>query len=182
VRIFQPPRSLRNLWKRSRTTQPVRGGLETILVVEDHPGLRELAFETITNLGYKVILASDGEQALHEFETRRDQIDLLLLEVVLPKLSGPHIYSRICAIKPDVLVIFATGYSADMASLQKELQKDCRYCKNPILPATWRGRFAIRWINPAFQLRPRSLITRLSPPPFITISVDTISSLVVFQN
>jgi CheY-like chemotaxis protein len=104
-------------------TQPVRGGVETILVVEDHPGLRELAFETLTNLGYKVILASDGEQGLREFESRRDQINLLLLDVVLPKLSGPHIYSRICEIKPDVLVIFATGYSADMASLQKELQK-----------------------------------------------------------
>jgi two-component system cell cycle sensor histidine kinase/response regulator CckA len=72
-------------------TRPVRGGVETILVVEDHPSLRELAFETLTNLGYKVILASDGEQGLHEFESRRDQIDLLLLDVVPPKLSGPHI-------------------------------------------------------------------------------------------
>ncbi|MGA8308172.1 MAG: ATP-binding protein, partial [Candidatus Acidiferrales bacterium] len=115
-------------------TRPVRGGVETILVVEDHPGLRELAFETLTNLGYKVILASDGEQGLHEFETRRDQIDLLLLDVVLPKLSGPHIYSRICESKPDVLVIFATGYSADMASLQKELQKGLPILQKPYSP------------------------------------------------
>jgi two-component system cell cycle sensor histidine kinase/response regulator CckA len=115
-------------------TQPVRGGVETILVVEDHPGLRELAFETLTNLGYKVILASDGEQGLHEFESRPDQINLLLLDVVLPKLSGPHIYSRICEIKPDVLVIFATGYSADMASLQKELQKGLPILQKPYSP------------------------------------------------
>jgi two-component system, cell cycle sensor histidine kinase and response regulator CckA len=115
-------------------TRPVRGGVETILVVEDHPGLRELAFETLTNLGYKVILASDGEQGLHEFESRRDQIDLLLLDVVLPKLSGPHIYSRICEIKPDVLVIFATGYSADMASLQNELQKGLPILQKPYSP------------------------------------------------
>ena len=115
-------------------TQPVRGGVETILVVEDHPGLRELAFETLTNLGYKVILASDGEQALHEFESRRDQIDLLLLDVVLPKLSGPHIYTRICEIKPDVLVIFATGYSADIASLQKAQQKGLPMLQKPYSP------------------------------------------------
>jgi DNA-binding response OmpR family regulator len=81
-----------------------------------------------------VILASDGEQGLHEFESRRDQIDLLLLDVVLPKLSGPHIYSRICKIKPDVLVIFATGYSADMASLQKELQKGLPILQKPYSP------------------------------------------------
>jgi DNA-binding response OmpR family regulator len=115
-------------------TQPVRGGVETILVVEGHPNLRELAFETLTNLGYNVILACDGEQGLHEFESRRDQINLLLLDVVLPKLSGPHIYSRICEIKPDVLVIFATSYSADMASLQKELQKGLPILQKPYSP------------------------------------------------
>src|SRR5262249_961642 len=58
-------------------SQPTRGGTETVLVAEDHNGLRELAFETLTNLGYKVVLASDGEQALREFEAHRDRIDLL---------------------------------------------------------------------------------------------------------
>ena len=126
-------------------------------MVEDHPGLRELAFETLTNLGYKVILASDGEQALHEFETRRDQIDLLLLDVVLPKLSGPQIYSRICEIKPDVSVIFATGYSADIASLQKAQQKGL-----PVLQKPYSPRNLARKVRDTLD-QPRGLVAQEKP-------------------
>jgi two-component system cell cycle sensor histidine kinase/response regulator CckA len=115
-------------------TQPVRGGAETVLVAEDHAGLRELAFETLTNLGYKVVLACDGEQALQEFQVRRDQIDLLLLDVVLPKISGPHVYSLVSEIKPGVPVIFATGYSADIASLQQARQQGLPMLSKPYSP------------------------------------------------
>ncbi|MGA8144259.1 MAG: response regulator [Candidatus Acidiferrales bacterium] len=115
-------------------TQPVRGGLETILIAEDHAALRELAFETLTNLGYTVILAADGEQALHEFVSRQDQIDLLVLDVVLPKFSGPHVYARICEIKPGVPTIFATGYSADIAALQIAQQQGLPMLQKPYSP------------------------------------------------
>lgn len=103
-------------------TRPVRGGSETLLVAEDHEGLRQLAFETLTHLGYHVLLASDGEQAISEFILNRNHVDLALLDVVMPKLSGPEVYARICAEKAGVPVIFATGYSADISVLQKAQQ------------------------------------------------------------
>jgi two-component system cell cycle sensor histidine kinase/response regulator CckA len=114
--------------------QPVRGGAETILVAEDHNGLRELAFETLTHLGYAVVVAADGEQAVREFASDPDRFDLLVLDVVLPKLSGPQIYSRICEIKPDVPVIFATGYSADIAALEKAQQQGLPMLQKPYSP------------------------------------------------
>lgn len=97
----------------------VRGGSETILLAEDHDGLRQLALETLTNLGYQVLEAADGEQAVRKFQGQPDRIDLLLLDVMLPKLSGPEVYARIYSFKPDLPVIFATGYSPDLALLQK---------------------------------------------------------------
>ena len=63
--------------------KPVGGGQEILLVVEDHSGLREFAYETLANLGYQVLLASDGEEAVQMFQAHRDEINLVLLERVL---------------------------------------------------------------------------------------------------
>ena len=115
-------------------TKPVDGGSETILVVEDHEGLRELAYETLANLGYSVLLAADGQAAIEEFRSHRDEIDLALLDVVLPKLSGPEVYTRISADKPDLSVIFATGYSPDIALLQKVQAKGFPVLQKPYSP------------------------------------------------
>ena len=115
-------------------TKPVDGGSETILVAEDHEGLRQLAYETLANLGYSVLLAADGEGALEEFRAHRDKINLALLDVVLPKLSGPEIYARISAEKPDLPVVFATGYSPDIALLQKVQEKGLPVLQKPYSP------------------------------------------------
>jgi PAS domain S-box-containing protein len=103
----------------SEVPQEVRGGTETLLVAEDHEGLRQLAIETLSSLGYNVLVANDGEQALAEFQRSRAHISLVLLDVVMPKLSGPEVYERICAEAPGFPVIFATGYSADLSLLKK---------------------------------------------------------------
>jgi two-component system cell cycle sensor histidine kinase/response regulator CckA len=114
--------------------QPVRGGTELILIAEDHEGLRELARETLEGLGYSVLTARDGEEAISEFGNHRDEIDLLLFDVVLPKINGPLAYARICKLKPDVPVIFATGYSADVALLQEAQQQGLTVLQKPYDP------------------------------------------------
>ena len=105
--------------ERPEDSREIRGGTETILVAEDHEGLRELALETLKNLGYTVLPVPDGEAAVLEFERHPDAIDLLVLDVVLPKVSGPDAYSRICELKPGIPVVFATGYSADIALINE---------------------------------------------------------------
>jgi len=113
---------------------PVRGGSETILIAEDHEGLSQLAVETLTGLGYQVMLATDGEQALEDFRANRDRIALAVLDVVLPKLSGPEVYARIRAEKPDLPVIFSTGYSPDIAQLEKVQQEGLPVLQKPYSP------------------------------------------------
>lgn len=109
--------------ERVEDTGPVQGGSETILLAEDHEGLRQLAVETLTSLGYTVVLASDGEQAVHEFHVFCDQIRLALLDVMLPKVGGLEVYARIRQIRQDLPAIFVTGYSPDTAPIQ-DVQKE----------------------------------------------------------
>jgi hypothetical protein len=108
--------------------------METLLVAEDHEGLRHLAVETLSGLGYDVIVANDGEQALAEFQRNRSRISLILLDVVMPKLSGPEVYERICAEAPGFPVVFATGYSADIAMLQKAQARGLPILQKPYAP------------------------------------------------
>jgi PAS domain S-box-containing protein len=115
-------------------SRPARGGPETILIVEDHEGLRELARETLANLGYQILLACDGQEAVRVFLANRDRIDLLLLDVVLPKINGPEVYARISAEKQDVPVIFATGYSPEMELLQDAQERGLTVLQKPYVP------------------------------------------------
>jgi two-component system, cell cycle sensor histidine kinase and response regulator CckA len=120
--------------ERAEEAGPVRGGSETILVAEDHEGLGQLALETLTGLGYQVMLATDGEQAIQDFRANRERIALVILDVMLPKLGGPAIYERIRKEKPDLPVIFATGYSPDIAELQKVQLEGLAVLQKPYSP------------------------------------------------
>jgi len=115
-------------------SRPVRGGAETILIAEDHERLHELARETLANLGYDVVLASDGEEAVRVFQANRDRIDLLLLDAVLPKINGSEAYARISAEKQDVPVIFATGYSPEMELLHSAQELGLTVLQKPYVP------------------------------------------------
>jgi two-component system, cell cycle sensor histidine kinase and response regulator CckA len=86
------------------------GGPETILVVEDEEMLRSLVSEVLTRSGYTVLFAFDGEQALRVFDANRDQINLVLLDLGLPKLAGDEVLLELRKRDPAVKVVFSTGY------------------------------------------------------------------------
>ncbi|MBT3193585.1 MAG: response regulator [Verrucomicrobia bacterium] len=89
---------------------PPRGS-ETILVAEDDDSLRKLARTVLTRAGYTVITAADGEKALEAFESCPGAIDLLLLDVVMPKMGGREVYDHVRKQGHDVAILFASGYS-----------------------------------------------------------------------
>ena len=120
--------------ERLQLAAPVRGGSETILVAEDHDGLRQVAIETLHNLGYRTIAACDGEEATALFSENRDGIDLALLDVMLPKLTGPEVYVRLQRERPDLPVIFATGYSPDLEPLQSVMKRGLPMLQKPYNP------------------------------------------------
>ncbi|HYY58137.1 MAG TPA: PAS domain S-box protein [Pyrinomonadaceae bacterium] len=93
--------------------QPILGGTETILVAEDEEALRRLVKDVLEGFGYKVLLAKDGEEAVEMYAAARGRVDLLLLDVVMPRLGGQGAYERIRALGNGVPVIFMTGYSID---------------------------------------------------------------------
>lgn len=110
---------------------PLTGGTETILLADDHEGVREMTIEVLQSLGYRVILARDGEEAVKEFAAHRNDISLLLLDVVMPKMQGPDAYAKMCEVKADVPVIFTSGYSEEAASLTPLLAKGALILQKP---------------------------------------------------
>jgi len=92
------------------------GGAETILVAEDEEPLRNLAKDTLEELGYNVLLAKDGREAVEIFLANRGRIDVFLFDVVMPRMGGSEAYERICEITGAENVaplIFMTGYSSE---------------------------------------------------------------------
>lgn len=96
-------------------TPPARApgaGHETILVAEDEAVVREMVVASLERLGYRVVAASTGEEAVRLIDRLGDEIDLLLSDVVMPGMSGPDLYDRARRTRPDLRAIFMSGYTA----------------------------------------------------------------------
>jgi two-component system cell cycle sensor histidine kinase/response regulator CckA len=83
--------------------------MKTILVVDDEPEIRKLVSAMLTRSGYRVVSADTGENAIRLFRNNPNA-DLLLTDVVAPGMSGPMIADQIAALKPDIKVLFMSGY------------------------------------------------------------------------
>lgn len=90
---------------------PVFGGTETILVAEDEEALRNLAKDILSRLGYTVLLAKNGEEALQIYLENPERIDLLLFDIVMPRMGGAEAFERIKDAGGDLPLILMTGYS-----------------------------------------------------------------------
>jgi CheY-like chemotaxis protein len=110
--------------------QPQKG-TETVLLAEDHEGLRELGKETLEALGYKVILAENGTEAVALFKNDSARIDVVVVDVIMPGMSGPDAYLEMSAIRPGLGVVFATGYTAEAASLTPLVEKGASVLQKP---------------------------------------------------
>jgi len=95
----------------------VSGGTETILLAEDHEGLRQMSHLVLSGLGYSIVLAKDGREAVEKFEANPQKFSLLVLDVVMPRLGGPDAFERIRGINPSIPVIFTSGYSEESETL-----------------------------------------------------------------
>ena len=89
---------------------PPSGGTETILLAEDEEGVRQLTTRFLETAGYTVLSASNGEEALRVLEDCSEQIDLALIDVVMPRLGGREVVRRIRTRWPEMKVLLTTGY------------------------------------------------------------------------
>jgi len=89
----------------------IQPGWGTVLVVDDEPMVRAFATEGLKGLGYQVWVAENGKQALQIYEQHHQEIDYVLLDLIMPELSGLETFRQMRAIDPQVRVVFASGYS-----------------------------------------------------------------------
>jgi two-component system, cell cycle sensor histidine kinase and response regulator CckA len=114
----------------TQALQP-RRGTETILVADDHEALRDSAAEMLQALGYHTIVARNGMEALQLFEEHHSQIDLVVLDVVMPQMNGPDAYAKMAALRPGLRAVFTTGYSPEAASLFALMEKGSSILQKP---------------------------------------------------
>ncbi|HEX6164632.1 MAG TPA: ATP-binding protein [Vicinamibacterales bacterium] len=112
------------------------GGTETILLVEDEAAVRTLTRTVLERGGYQVITAASGAEGLRAFQSSADAIDLVLTDIVMPNgMSGRDLADRLVQIKPDVRVIFTSGYSTDFAGHELLLKDGQMFLPKPARPA-----------------------------------------------
>jgi PAS domain S-box-containing protein len=110
----------------------VRGGNETILLVEDEAPVRALARTLLERKGYHVIEADSGLSALQIWQEQRDAIDLLLTDMVMPEgISGRELAARLLAEKPGLKVIYSSGYTDDMLGENSPLRNNPNFLEKP---------------------------------------------------
>ncbi len=106
-------------------------GTESVLLVEDEDGVRSLFSNALTRAGYRVIEASNGEQALAVAASHPGPIDLLLSDVVMPKMSGRELLARVAEARPTMKVLFMSGYTDDMI-IHHGIDRDFAFIQKPV--------------------------------------------------
>jgi two-component system cell cycle sensor histidine kinase/response regulator CckA len=111
------------------------GGRETLLVVEDDALILRVAKRSLTDLGYVVLAASDALEALDVVRRHPEPIHLLVSDVIMPKMSGRELASRILALRPGVRVLFSSGYTADAFAQDGAVGEGVNFLAKPYSPS-----------------------------------------------
>lgn len=110
------------------------GGNETILVAEDGEEVRRLIREVLEEYGYSVIEAADGEEAVHTFKAHQGAVQLLILDVIMPKKNGKETYEEIRKLEPGIKALFTSGYTADIIHKKGIMEEELNFIAKPVLP------------------------------------------------
>ncbi|MGZ8441557.1 MAG: ATP-binding protein, partial [Candidatus Deferrimicrobiaceae bacterium] len=109
-------------------------GTETVLLVEDEEVVRRLAREILTENGYRVLDAGNGREALLISEAHRGEIHLMLTDVVMPKLGGRDLAERIRPLRPDMRILYMSGYTDDAILRHGVLEEKVPFLQKPFTP------------------------------------------------
>jgi CheY-like chemotaxis protein len=111
--IYLPASSQKEVIKEKELPQKTLKGKETILMVDDEDMVLDVGEEMLKALGYKVIEAKGGKEAVDIYRQHKDKIDVVLVDMIMPDMGGGEAYDRMREINPDVKVLLLSGYSID---------------------------------------------------------------------
>jgi len=115
-KIYFPVIELENeVTKPKETEVPIIGGNETILLVDDENSICELGKETLSKVGYRVLTVPDGERALEIYSRASSQVDLVVLDLIMPGIGGKRCLDGLLKLNPRAKVLISSGYSSDGA-------------------------------------------------------------------
>ena len=114
--------------------QPARGGQETILLVEDEDIVRDLAREVLQYYGYTVITAENGEEGLRVCREFAGQVDMVLTDVVMPRMSGRELAEQLAVERPGTRVLYMSGFTDDAIVRHGLLEEDIAFIQKPFTP------------------------------------------------
>ena len=105
------PASNKEVLKETFAAKTIFKGTETILLVDDEDSILDVCREILIALGYNIFIAHNGKEALKIYKINKDKIQLIILDIIMPGLSGSETYDKLKLINPEVKVILSTGYS-----------------------------------------------------------------------
>jgi PAS domain S-box-containing protein len=105
------PASKKQMIKEKARPESLEVGTEMILLVDDEEMVADIGKDMLEKLGYKILVAAGGTEAIKIFNTSRDQVQLVILDMIMPDMSGGETFNRLKAIKPDVKILLSSGYS-----------------------------------------------------------------------
>ena len=115
-------------------------GEETLLLVDDEEAILDVNREILQALGYKVMLARNGNEAVDVYQNHPGTIDLVLLDMIMPGMSGEETFTTLKALNPEIKVILLSGYSID-GQATKILERGCQaFIQKPFKIATLSGK------------------------------------------
>jgi two-component system cell cycle sensor histidine kinase/response regulator CckA len=117
-----------------RRTKDSRRGTETILLVEDEDGVRELAKSVLAAQGYEVLVAGRPDEAMALLQNHKKEIQLLLTDVIMPSMSGRELARQVTAVRPDIKVLFMSGYTDNVISAGGMLEEGISFLQKPFTP------------------------------------------------
>jgi CheY-like chemotaxis protein len=118
----------------TRPASELRGGSETILVVEDEDVVRALACRGLREQGYTVLEAKHGREALDRVEQDGTRVDLVISDVVMPELSGRELGTRLAVLRPELPVLYMSGYTGEDVIQRGLLEPGVPFQQKPFTP------------------------------------------------
>lgn len=114
--------------------EPLRGGHETILVVDDEAAIRHYLGLFLTGLGYTVLFAQDGRAAIDVFREKSQNVDLVLMDLIMPNVNGSEAAIEIRRIRSDTKIVFTSGYPRDIIQDRKLIEDSMQLIMKPLTP------------------------------------------------